>query len=147
MREPPGVDRIGLRILAVVPEPALDPHGGLVDLARGADQLQQHLAVVAAQLLGEFGHEALHGEGARHVVDRAPPADPGMGLGRTVLAADRGDVEWQVRMAHPVLEGAEKASSGAKVETMEGATTRCIHPVTLPFASTAASIRSTEVEW
>jgi hypothetical protein len=37
--------------------------------------------------------------------------------------------------------------SGMKVDMMVGATLRCRHATTLPPASTAASIRSTEAVW
>jgi hypothetical protein len=109
LREPAGVERVDLRRLAVVPGTALDPHRRLVDLARRPDQLEEELAVVAAELLGELGDEDLLGEGARHVVHRAPPADAGVRQRLAVLAADRRDGEGQVGLAHPGLPGAEIA--------------------------------------
>src|SRR6267142_6078326 len=98
----PGIDRIALGRLAVVPGVA--EHLGTDD-PRWADDLQQEILRVAARRRGQFGHERLHRERMRDVRDRPEPADPRVGDRLRVLDADVGDRERHVDDAHAELEG------------------------------------------
>ena len=99
--EPAGVDRIALRVLAVVPDVA---DRGRIDDARRADQLEEVVLRVAARGMGELGHEGLDGESVRDVGHRPKPADAHMRGRFRILDADVGDREGRVDEPHAELE-------------------------------------------
>ena len=96
-----GIDRIALRILAVVPDVA---DRRRVDDARRPDQVEQVVLRVASGRMRELGHEGLDREGVRDVRHRAEPADAGMRHGLRVLGPEVRDREGRVDEAHAELE-------------------------------------------
>ena len=99
----PGIDRIGLDWLAVVPVLRRDLFTQIDD-TRWTDQLQQELLRVAPKLMGDFRHEGLGAEGMRDVVHGAEPADPGMRLRFARLDAQVRDIEWRIDQPEPELD-------------------------------------------
>src|ERR1700735_2179185 len=80
------VDRVDLRILAVIPEVLhLLRH---VEDANGSDQIEQELLLILARCRSELGDEGLNGEPMRNVRNRAPPTDLGVRFSLAVLDAD-----------------------------------------------------------
>ncbi len=99
--QPPGIDRVAVIGLAVVPEVL---HRIEVDDPRRADQFQQHLLLVAVGGVREFADHRLHREGARDVRHRTEPADAGMRRGFRIFALDVGDLERHVDQSHAEFE-------------------------------------------
>ena len=104
--------------------------GGLdVDLARRADQLEEHVLRVLADCVRELGHEGLHREAVRDVRDGAEPADPDVRLRLAVLAAEvRRSSNGMSTRPMPSSKSACCFGSGMKVDMMVGATLRCRQP-------------------
>lgn len=92
--QPPGVDRIQRRILAVVHVLHRDVR---LETPRGPDQFEQEILRVAAGRVRQLRHETLDSERMRDVVDRAEPADPRVRLRGRVLDPHVRDRERQVR--------------------------------------------------
>ena len=127
--EPAGVDRVDRRRdRRSSSSSSTMPDGLEVDLARRADQLEQEVLRVLAQLVGELGHEGLHREGVRDVRDRAEPADPDVRLRLAVLAAEvRRSSNGMSTRPMPSSKAACSFGSGMKVDMIVGATLRCRH--------------------
>src|SRR5712671_6128685 len=97
-----GIDRIAVIGLAIVPQIF---HGIELDDPRRADELQQHILLIAVGGMGEFGHHRLHRKGTRDIRYRAEPADAGMRGGFRILALNIGDLERHVDQPHAEFEG------------------------------------------
>ncbi len=97
-----GIDRIAVIGLAIVPQIF---HGIELDDPRRADELQQHILLIAVGGMGEFAHHRLHRKGTRDIRHRAEPADAGMRGGFRILALNIGDLERHVDQPHAEFEG------------------------------------------
>src|SRR6266850_8546516 len=96
-----GIDRIAVIGLAVVPEVF---HRIELDDPGRADQLQQHILLIAFGGKGDFSDHRLHREGARDVRYGAEPADAGMRGRFRILALNVGDLEGHVDKPHAEFE-------------------------------------------
>mmetsp|Transcript_15247 Transcript_15247/g.42032 ORF Transcript_15247/g.42032 Transcript_15247/m.42032 type:complete len:605 (-) Transcript_15247:1321-3135(-) len=97
------------------------------DLARRAEQVEQEVAMVAPGRMRQLGHEGLGRERMLDVVDRAQPADAGMGFGGRVLDADVGDGVGQVDQAQAQLEPGELLRVGRE-DGQDGRLRRTLQP-------------------
>ena len=83
--EPPGVERVRLEAVPVVPRLTGESHLAHVHDAVGAEQLQQELPRVLSRGMRQFVDERPDGEGMRDVDDRPVPADACVGRRRPHL--------------------------------------------------------------
>src|SRR5579871_1541043 len=94
----PGVKRVDLGILAIIPE-VLDLLRNVEDAGR-SDQIEQELLLILARRGSELRGEGLNGEPVRNVRNGAPPAYLGVRFSFAILDADVLDVEGHVDEAH-----------------------------------------------
>src|SRR5262249_5980122 len=96
-----GIDGIAVVGLAIVPQVL---GGREIDDPRRADELQQHVFLVAIGGVRELADHGLHGKGVRDVRHRTEPADAGMRGRLWVLALDVGDLERHINKSHTEFE-------------------------------------------